>query len=209
MAEPDDLPIETAPAEAAGEGRSRRRPPWFSIAGLTLLLLLIAAVIGFAKWIDTENGHRFLIGRVASLQPSSGLRITIGSIKGSIYKRAQLRDVRFSDGQGQFARIADADLSWYPLAWFSKRLDIDWLHIGSAEFVRLPKLTSTGARKSILPSFDIRVMSLRVDRLALGAAISGKPHVVQARGRADIRSGRAVISLRAYALDSEIGRAHV
>jgi translocation and assembly module TamB len=205
MAAPEDFATDALPSEAVTERRPRRRPPWFSIAGLTLLLLLIAAAFGIAKWIDTESGHRFLISRVASLQPSSGLRITIGSIKGSIYKRAQLRDVRFSDAKGQFARIADADLSWYPLAWFSNRLDIDWLHIGSAELARLPQLTSTGAGKSILPGFDIRLMSLRVDRLAIGAAVSGKPHVVQARGRADIRSGRAVISLKAYALDSADG----
>ncbi len=84
-----------------------------------------------------------------------------------------------------------ADLQWYPLAWFANRLDIDRLHVGPAELRRLPRLRSTGTQRSILPGFDIRLMDLRVDRLAVGAAVSGRAHVVRGAGRIDIRSGRA------------------
>lgn len=190
---------ETPPAETPP--RHKRRWSRLSIAILGLLLLLGAAMAGAVRWIDTEAGHRFLAARIAAMRPASGLRIEVGAIEGSLFKRMRLHDLRFADGQGVFARIDQADVQWYPLAWLVNRLDLDRLHIASAELTRLPRLASTGPRKSILPDFDIRLMDLRVDRLALGAAVSGAPHLVTGQGRADIRSGRAVIDLKARALD--------
>jgi len=192
MAEGDAIPPQKRP---------RRRWSRAGMAFLALLLLLGALIAGGVRWIDSESGHRFVIARMEAMRPASGLRIAIGSIEGSLFKHARLRDVRFSDPRGQFARIADADVQWYPLAWFANRVDVDWLRIGTAELARLPQLKSTGPAKSILPSFDLRLMDLRVDRLALGAAVSGQAHVVQARGRIDIRSRRAVVNLSALALD--------
>ncbi len=200
MADPDDLP-----ADAALTRPARRRWSRFSLALLGLLLLLVAFAIGAVRWIDTKAGHRFMIERIEAMRPASGLRIRVGDIQGSIFRRMQLRDVHFADGEGAFARINAAELQWYPLAWLVNRLDIDRLHVGSAELTRLPKLKSTGARKSILPDFDMRLMDLRVDRLTLGAAISGKTEVVRGRGRIDVRSRRAVVNLSARALTGDDG----
>lgn len=197
---------ENEPAEmSVAPIKPRRRLPWFSLTVLGLLLLVAALIAGAARWIDTDAGHRFVAARIAALAPASGLRIKIGEIDGSIYKHMRLRDVRFSDGQGVFARIDEADLQWYPLAWLSNRLDIDWLHIASARLDRLPKLKSTGKATSILPGFDIRLMDLRVDHLALGAALAGKPHVARLTSRIDIRSGRAIVDFKGFALDGADG----
>jgi translocation and assembly module TamB len=177
--------------------------PWsrISLAFLILLALFVALAVGALRWLDSEGGHSYVLSRIAGLKPASGLRIRIGSIQGSIYSKARLRDVQLLDPEGEFARISVADLQWYPLAWFANRLDIDRLHIGPAELKRLPRLRSTGTQKSILPSFDIRLMDLQVDRLAIGAAVSGRPHVVRGAGRIDIRSGRAEVNISANALD--------
>jgi translocation and assembly module TamB len=113
-----------------------------------------------------------------------------------------LRNVRFADPKGQFARVDRADLSWYPLGWLSNRLDIDKLHIHSAALARLPQFVPSQARGSILPGFDIRLAELHVDRLVLAAAVAGKAHVVRGAGQADMRKGRAVVNLAAYALDT-------
>jgi len=207
MADETDLPPEPAPLPepAPGPPAKTRRWPWFSLTLLGGLLLLVAAVAGGLRWIDTEGGHRFIASKIGELRPASGLRITIGGIEGSILKRMTLRDIRFYDPQGEFARIETADMRWYPLAWMNNRLDIDWLHIPAARLQRLPRLKSTGQKTSILPGFDIRLMDLRLGRLDLGAAVAGKPHRVTGRGRLDIRSGRAVVDLKAFSLDSADG----
>ncbi|MBO9582004.1 MAG: translocation/assembly module TamB domain-containing protein [Sphingobium sp.] len=196
MAEPEEV----LPDKPVTQ-RVRRRWSRISLGFLILLALVAALAVGALRWLDSESGHSFVLSRIAGLEPASGLRIRVGSIEGSIYSKARLRDVQLLDPEGEFARISVADLQWYPLAWFADRLDVDRLHVGPAELKRLPRFRPTGAQKSILPSFDIRLMDLRVDRLALGASVTGQPHVVRGAGRIDIRSGRAVVNISAHALD--------
>jgi translocation and assembly module TamB len=181
--------------------RQRRRGRW-QAALLGLLALLLVAAVGGLWWIDTPSGHRFLAGRIASMAPQSGLRITVGKIEGSIYTRPVLHDVRIADPQGVFARIPVLRLEWFPLAWLSNRLHIDRLHVPRASLYRLPRLRPSREAKPLLPDFDIRLADLQVGRLDLGKAVAGRPYSLWMRGRADIRSGRAIVALDAKAFDS-------
>ncbi len=198
MADAEEAGTEAPPPPARRKSRFR----WFGRVAVALLALLLGLAAAALYWIDTPGGHRFLLDRLARWQAPTGLRITAGSIEGSIYKHARLRDVRFFDLKGGFAQIDDADVQWYPLAWASNRLEIDRLHIRTARLDRLPVLRETGQKRSILPGFDLRVGDLRVDRLLLGAAIAGKPHEVRLAGKADILRGRAILDARAYAVGS-------
>jgi len=199
-ARPPDPPLEApVPPPAPARRRPRR---WLGYTVLTLLAALLIAGWAAVRWIDTEAGHRFLIRQIANWQPVTGLRVSVGSIEGRVFKSMVLRDVRFADPSGQFGTIERADLNWYPFGWLSNRLDIDRLHIHAATLTRLPQFVPGEARESILPGFDIRLAELRVDRLALGEAVAGKPHIMRGNGKADIRKGRAVIDLAATALDT-------
>src|SRR3546814_12027572 len=82
-----------------------------------MVLLLFAAL----AWLDTGAGHRFVVARVAALSPSSGLKIRIGRIEGSIYKNAVLQDVRLYDNKGLFLSSPRVELDWWPFAWLSNR----------------------------------------------------------------------------------------
>jgi len=189
-------------AEPAPPAPRKKRRPWLGVSLLLTILVLALAIWGGVRWLDSDSGHRFLIRRIAQWEPVTGLRVTVGSIEGRVFKSLTLRDVRFADPKGQFARVARADLSWYPLGWFSNRLDIDKLHIHSADLSRMPQFRPTEAKKSILPGFDIRLAELRVDRLGLGAAVAGQPRTVRAIGKADIRSGRAIVNLLAWSANT-------
>lgn len=168
---------------------------------LGLLLVALAGVATALWWIDTPAGHRFLIARIAAMEPASGLRISVGSIDGSIYRRMTVRDLRLSDPKGRFATSGVAYLEWFPIAWLSNRLDIDRLHVPYVRIERLPALRpSERERRSILPGFDLRVGALSIDRIDLGEAVTGKARSLRVRGRADIRSGRAIVELDARAL---------
>lgn len=199
-APPPDPPAEVVQPDGPPPRRRVRR--WIGLAVLGLLLTLLIAGWAAVRWIDSDAGHRFIIRQIAGWQPVTGLRVSVGSIEGRVFKSMVLRDVRLADPKGRFARIDRADLSWYPLGWLSNRLDIDRLHIHAAELARLPQFVPSEARESILPDFDIRLAELRIDRLALGAAVAGEPHVVRGVGNADVRKRRAVIALSASALDS-------
>ncbi|PZU13610.1 MAG: hypothetical protein DI606_04835 [Sphingobium sp.] len=162
-----------------------------------ILAALLVIVVGALVWLDTAPGHRFLASRVATIKSPSGLRITVGSIEGSIYRRAVLRNLTLSDPKGLFFDAPRVELDWFPFAWASNRLDIDRLAIPSATLHKLPRLNPTQRRGPILPGFDIRLMQFSVGRLSIAPAITGRAQTVTMAGDADIRGGRAVIDLTA------------
>jgi translocation and assembly module TamB len=191
--EPEAIPPPSKPRRA-WDGRWQR---W--VAGLLAALLIVVA--GALVWLDTDGGHRFLASRVATIKSSSGLRITIGSIEGSIYRKAVLRDLTLADPRGRFLHAPRVELDWWPFAWASNRLDIDRLAIPQATLYKLPRLNPTQRRGPILPGFDIRLMQFSVGRLDLAPAITGRARTAEISGDADIRGGRAIIDLSARTLD--------
>ncbi|HKX91644.1 MAG TPA: translocation/assembly module TamB domain-containing protein [Sphingomicrobium sp.] len=190
---------ELASAEASAARRTLRRD-WprrllrelFALF-IALLLLLAAGLV----LLDTAPGHRFIIDRIARLETASGLRIQIGRIDGSVFGVSQLKNVRVSDPQGVFLTSPNIRLDWTPGAWLTNKLHIDSLTAARVTLIRAPKLRATTKKGPILPGFDIHIGELRVDRLDIGRAVGGRPRSGSLRGRADIRSGRALIELNA------------
>lgn len=185
-------------AVAAGQFRFRWRH-WV-LSGAAALLLLLA---GGLAWLDTGMGHRFVADRIATLSPNSGLKIRIGQIKGSIYKRAVLEDVRLYDPKGLFLSSPRVELDWWPLAWLSKRLDIDRLGIATATLHKWPKFKPSKKKGPILPDFDIRLVDLNVGRLTVKKTVTGKTHEATLRGRVEVFSGRARVALYGRVLGEE------
>lgn len=195
----EDAPRLDEPEETVRSGR----PLWRRILiGLGVFLagtaLLLAAAL---TALDTSPGHRFLADRIARLAPESGLRIKIGRIDGSIYGRMTVRDLRLSDPQGLFLEIPAATVDWRPTAWIDNKLQINQLSARQANLHRLPKLRPAKRKRPILPSYDIYVGNLRVERLWLGPHLVGKPRTASLAAQADIRSGRALVRLGARLLD--------
>jgi translocation and assembly module TamB len=89
------------PVPVPVRAKPKRRWSRMSLAFIALLVLLCIAAAGALRWIDTQSGHRFLISRVETLRPASGLRISVGSIEGSVFRKMRLRDLRFSDDEGR------------------------------------------------------------------------------------------------------------
>jgi len=183
----------TDPVETAAPRRRWRvlRGVAIGLAGLIVLLLI-------ALWsIDTQPGHRLIADRIAKMRPTSGLRIKIGRIEGSIWNRATLRDVRLYDLKGQFFEAPEIQLDWHPVAWTRNLLDINRVSAPLLILDRLPKLKSKPGGQ-ILPGFDIHIGSLTVDRLKIGPAVVGHAEIIRLAAKADIRGRRAMIGLRAF-----------
>jgi translocation and assembly module TamB len=182
----------------------RRRRRWLSrlakaVVSVALALAILAAAL--AVLLDTGAGHRFIADRIAAMAPQSGLRIHIGRIEGSIWSDTRLRDVRLYDPQGLFAESPLIDVDWQPLGWISNRLVIHRLDADLATLHRLPKLKPSERPGPVLPGFDIHVGRLRVAQMRIGKAVTGQVRVASLAGEADIRSGRALVNLKAVVKD--------
>src|SRR5262249_29777268 len=127
----------------------------------------------------------------------SGLRFHIGRIDGSIFGKSQLRNVAMSDQGGVFLTSPEIELDWSPGAWLYNSLHIDSLTAERLTLVRLPKLKPSKKKGPILPKFDIHIGELRIDRLDIAPQAGGQARSGSLSGRADIRSGRALIDLNA------------
>ena len=176
----------------------RLRPDWPRRLVSELLALFIALLLLLAAGLvllDTAPGHRFIVDRIAQIETASGLRIQIGRIDGSIFGKSQLKNVRVSDPGGVFLTSPNIQLDWAPGAWLYNSLHIDSLTAERVTLVRLPKLRPTGRRGPILPDFDIHIGELAIKRLDIGRQVTGQPRSGSLRGKADIRSGRALVEL--------------
>ncbi|TZG28854.1 translocation/assembly module TamB domain-containing protein [Sphingomonas montanisoli] len=165
-------------------------------AGMALVGLLLLLAIAVAM-LDTGPGHRLIVDRIAKIAPSSGLRVKIGRIDGSIWNKATIRDLRLYDARGLFLEAPEIALDWKPTAWMANRLSIDRLESDLVVLQRLPKLKPTTKKGPLLPGFDIHLGKLKIAHLRLGKAVPGVASVVRIDGRADIRKGRALIDLTA------------
>ncbi len=196
-----DEVIPPDPPETPRKRRWRKKvAKWMLFFGL-LPLLLIA---GLAFMLDTQPGHRFLIDRIEGQSPNSGLRIRIGRIDGSIYGKATIKDLQLADPKGVFFTADEAKLDWNPVKFaLQNTLDMDDLWIAKADLLRMPSLIPDKEKQPILPSFNIRLGHLKVERLVLNEAVAGRFYAVDLEGKADVRGGRADVNFTTNSLDTK------
>ncbi|MFD2501865.1 hypothetical protein ACFSTI_27580 [Rhizorhabdus histidinilytica] len=184
---------EIAMVEEKVEAWRRRHPVLRFVAiGLLSLLLLCSAAIWM---LDSGPGHRLIIDRIGALRPSSGLRIRIGRIDGSIWNRATLRDLRLYDNQGLFLEAPEIALDWRPAAWVANKLWIRSVETDLLILHRKPKLQPSPKKGPLLPGFDIHVGRLRIAKLRLEPPVAGRRHIVRIAAEADIHDGRVLLKL--------------
>ncbi|MGE4430798.1 MAG: translocation/assembly module TamB domain-containing protein [Sphingobium sp.] len=193
----EDMPQADPQPDAAPEEtpRARRRVHGWQLWLAGLALLILAGVAGGLVWIDSPAGHRFVVRQVEQLSPRSGLRIGIGRIEGSLFRKARVHDLRLYDPKGLFFSSPEIRLDWSPLGWLSNRLDIDELIVPQARLHKMPQFNKTEGTGKILPDFDIRIMRLKVDRFAVDEAVAGRADIFALEGDADVRGGQAVVDL--------------
>ncbi|QIL02722.1 translocation/assembly module TamB [Sphingomonas sinipercae] len=191
VAEADGVPPRAPYRLKRSWGRRLAQEMAALLLGLAMLLA-IALVL-----LDTAPGHRFVVDRLARVETASGLKFRIGRIEGSIFGKSRLKNVTILDSRGVFFTAPEIALDWSPGAWLYNSLDIESVRAPKATLIRLPKLRPSGRSGPILPSFDIRIGQLTVDRLELQRGVTGTPRVGSLSGQADIRSGFASIRLNA------------
>ena len=102
-----------------------------------------------------------------------------------------------SDARGIFLTSPEIDLDWTPGAWLANKLHIDSVTADRVNLIRLPKLRPSLKHGPILPGFDIHVGELAVRHLEVGPQVAGQQWRGRVAGKADVRSGRALVELAA------------
>lgn len=175
----------------------RRRSPavtiakWAGIALLALLLLLGA----FAFWLNSESGRRFVVGQINAFETVSGLRVGVERIEGSIFGEVTLHGVTLSDPQGVFFRAPTAEVAYRPFAYLRSHIDIRELDIPVARLSRLPALRPGDPNAPLLPDIGIDIGRLRLGRLLIDPAVTGRRHLLSFDGDLKIAEGRAQTNL--------------
>jgi translocation and assembly module TamB len=165
-----------------------------AIGAGALVALLLVILVGSYIWLDTQSGRAFVARQIAAFELENGLNIRIGSIEGSIYGGAVLKDVRFRDPKGDFARSPEVRLDWNPFAYFSSGVDVDSLTARELNVARMPAFRIVPDRgEPLLPDLNISVDHLKIERIVFAKAITGEEQIASLEGKVRIADRRAVV----------------
>ena len=172
-------------------------------AGALLALLLLILVGGYV-WLDTRSGHAFVERQLAAFSMENGLNIRVGRIEGSLYGETLLKDVRFRDPNGDFARSPAIRLDWSPFAYLSGAVDVDALTAKQLDVLRLPAFSPVPDRgEPLLPDLDISIDRLKIDRIVFAPVITGEQQIASLEGKARIADRRAVVDATGGSLQGD------
>ncbi|MGE3396596.1 MAG: hypothetical protein AB7H79_06810, partial [Sphingomonas sp.] len=179
------------PAEAT-IAVQRRRPAltvakWAGIALLGLVLLLGA----LAFWLNTDAGRRYVVSQINAFETVSGLQVGVERIEGSIFGELTLHGVTLRDPQGVFFYAPEAELDYRPFAYLRSHIDVRSLVIPIARLTRLPTLRPGDPDAPLLPDIDIDVGRLRLGRLLIDPAVTGRRHLLSLDSTLRIAERRA------------------
>ncbi|HYI49052.1 MAG TPA: translocation/assembly module TamB domain-containing protein [Allosphingosinicella sp.] len=181
----------------------RRRALGWTIAKWTGIVFatLLALIAAFLLWLNSEAGHRFIVERINAMETTSGLKVHVGRIEGSIFGRLTVHDLTLSDPRGTFVSAPRAELDYRPLPYlFGGRIDIRDLDIPEARLLRAPRLRPGDPNAPLLPDISLDLARLHVGRLAIDPAVTGRRHLLSLDGRVTIADRRAQVTLDAATL---------
>lgn len=166
-------------------------------AGLALLVVLLGlALLG----LNTGPGKGFLLRQLAGFTTASGLNYSAGQINGSLYGRMTIRDLEIRDRAGLLATSPAVVIDWSPGALLNGgRIVLAEASADTARLLRLPDLNPSDPDDPLLPDLDIDIAALRIGRLLIEPAVTGRRHLVGLAGAISIADGRATVSLDADA----------
>ena len=174
---------------------------------LRILLILLAIVIAipvllFAGVLLLANvgpGRALIESQVASL---TGDTVRLAGLDGRFPDALRLQRLELRDKTGTYTTIEDIALDWSPLRLVGREALIDRLQAAHVDLARLPVASGPPSQPSgggfNLP-VSVSLRQLKVDRLDLGAPITGHPVALEVTGRASLVSlqqGSADLNLR-------------
>jgi translocation and assembly module TamB len=181
---------------------SPNRPLWHrTIIGVTAaIMVVLIAISGAYLWLDTNSGKRFLIRQIEGYAFENGLKLSIGSLEGSVYDRLIINNLRFADPLGVFASAPRVVLDWRPWASLKNGVTINRLETNRAILSRMPQFKLLpAANEPLLPDIDIVIGRLHIAALEIDPAITSQSHRVAITARVNIADRKARVFATARA----------
>lgn len=185
----------------------RRVLKYTGIAVAGLLGLAVALVLGAWAAANTERGQAWLEARLAET-----LNAEVAGLSGPMPRRVALDRLALRDADGTWLTLESAEIAWRPGALLAGRLEIARIHAERIHLARLPAGEAAPAEAEAepfalpRPPLPIRLDSLAVARLELGAAVLGEAASFRIEGRAAAPAAGALTSrLRVERLDGPGG----
>jgi translocation and assembly module TamB len=161
---------------------------WAAIVLAGLLLLVAAVLVG----LNSDPGRRWVASQVDGIELSSGLRIGVKELDGSLYGELRIRGLTLSDPNGEFFAAPLVELDWRPFSYIRNHIDIRSALIPEARLRRLPELKpSADPDAPMLPDIDIDVDRFELRRLLIEPPVTGRRHLLSAEGGIHIADRRA------------------
>jgi translocation and assembly module TamB len=193
------------PAPARSRRKSRPKAPlalriaaW--AGGLVVGLIALAALAAVA--IDTGPGHRLLTGLAQGRTLDNGLKIGLGGIDGSIYRRMTLRGLTLSDPTGAFLTTPALTVDWRPGQLFDKHILLEELSADTVRVLRSPELKPAPPPKPgepLVPDIYFTLNKLHVGSLILEPALTGDRRSLGLDGSAELLHGQVKADFAALA----------
>ncbi|HSC80833.1 MAG TPA: hypothetical protein VLC08_10800, partial [Chitinolyticbacter sp.] len=159
---PPDIPADATPESplATDSSTPRRRWLWWWIAGV--LLVLIAAGFGLARWLDTPSGHAWLVERVNATGVAR-----IGALSGSLWRDLVVSDL-VVDTESVRVAVNRIRLTWSPRALWHGQMAAQLLEVGAVDITAKPQppdKPKTPPPVSLSLPLAIRIDEIRLARL--------------------------------------------
>jgi len=173
--------------------RPRRLLKIAGIAAGTLVLFLAAVLLGAWGAANTEAGRQWLTRQATAALADAGMEADIQGLQGPLPQRLALDRLVLRDREGVWLTLEDAEVAWRPLALLTGQLAVARV---TAARLALPRLPAASEDTAAAPEDDeapftvpepplsLRLDTLRVDRIDLGAPVLGEAASFRLTGQA-------------------------
>lgn len=177
------------------------------LAGGTLLGLVLALALAFAL-AQTPPGRAWLAAALARAITDPGERITVTGLAGLVPFDMTVERIEAADPAGTYLVIDHAALAIAPSKLLAGRIAVRRLSARAIDFARPPTTPTHLSLAALLRlPLPVRLDALRIDRLALGAAVIGEPVAASLSASAGFGIGRAAAELDLRRIDGTPGAA--
>ncbi|SDD25248.1 translocation/assembly module TamB domain-containing protein [Ruegeria marina] len=175
-----------------------------------LAVTLMLTTSGHAVAQSLEESGGLLVDFLEDTLSGEGRNIRVRGLSGALSAKATIEEITVADDDGVWLTIRDAALDWNRLALIRGRFSVNALTAAEIRIDRAPlpgpeqtELPDAAATPFQLPELPVAIElgEVRVDKLALGAALAGMPADLSVLGKLTLADGTLDSALDIERLD--------
>lgn len=140
--------------------RSRR-----ATVALATLALVLVVIIGFAVWLGSESGLRFVLERARTGLAGSGHVLEFTNARGGLYRGVEFDAIRWTSG-ATTVQAQPVSSRWSLAALLRRRLTIDHLEVGALTVATGP--SDPAPAPTTMPGSLASPLDITLNRLSVG-----------------------------------------